>query len=178
MISEADMRRHGEAAFGGLAHAVRLSGWTTLHIRGGSRHTVFKKQRLWQRGRERRCALAIMRSALVERLASATAISKQDAAAVLSTVLDAVAQALCRGDRIELRDFGVFSTHQHQAREARNPRTGELVSVPARKSVHFKGGRQLLRALNGDEKALAALRKKQDEQRQRRDEKNGQLSLF
>ena len=122
--------------------------------------------------------MAITRSALVERLASAADISEQDAAAVLNTVLDAVAQALCRDDRVELRDFGAFSARQHQAREARNPKTGELVSVPAKKSVHFKGGRQLLRALNGDEKSLAALRKRQDVQRRRRDEKGGQLSLF
>ncbi len=122
--------------------------------------------------------MTITRSALVERLASAADISEKDAAAVLSTVLDAVGQALCRGDRVELRDFGAFSARQHQAREGRNPRTGEPVSVPAKKSVHFKGGRQLLRALNGDEQALVALRKKQEEQRRQRDEKNGQLSLF
>ncbi len=122
--------------------------------------------------------MAITRSALVERLASAADISERNAAAALTAVLDAVGQALCRGDRVELRDFGAFSARQHQAREARNPRTGALVLVPAKKSVHFKGGRQLLRALNGDEQALAALRKKQEELRRQRDEKNGQLSLF
>jgi integration host factor subunit beta len=115
--------------------------------------------------------LPITRSALVERLASTVGISEQNAAAVLSTMLESVAQALCRGDRVELRDFGSFTARQHQAREARNPKTGDPVHVPAKKSVHFNAGRQLLRALNGDEQALAALRAKQDELRRRRDKK-------
>jgi integration host factor subunit beta len=109
--------------------------------------------------------LAITRSALVERIASAADISEQDAAAVLSTVLDSMAQALRRGDRVELRGFGSFNARQRQARGARNPKTGQPVYVPARKSVLFKAGRQLLRALNGDEQALAAIREKQDEGR-------------
>ena len=115
--------------------------------------------------------MTITRSALVERLASAADISEKDAAAVLSTVLDAVGQALCRGDRVELRNLGAFSARQHQGRKARDPRTGEPISVPAKRSVHFKGGRQLLRALNGDEQALAVLRKKREEQRRQREKK-------
>jgi nucleoid DNA-binding protein len=122
--------------------------------------------------------LAITRSALVKRLASTADVSERDAAAALSAVLDAVAQALCRSDRVELRGFGAFTAHQHQARAAHNPRTGDPVRVPAKKSVHFKPGRELLRALNGDDQALAALRAKQDALRRRRDERNGQLSLF
>lgn len=122
--------------------------------------------------------MAITRSMLVERLASSADVSQRDAHAVLSTVLEAMSQALARDDRVELRDFGSFSARQHHAREGRNPRTGEPVSVPAKKSVHFKAGKQLLRVLNGNEEALAAFREKQDGQRRRRDEKSGQLSLF
>lgn len=117
--------------------------------------------------------LAITRSALVERLASAVDISEQDAAAVLNTVLDSIAQALRRGDRVELRGFGSFIARQRQARDARNPKTGQPVHVPAKKSVLYKAGRQLLQALNGDQQGLAAIREKQDERRRRRDEKAG-----
>jgi nucleoid DNA-binding protein len=109
-----------------------------------------------------------MRSALIDRLASTADISERDAAA----------QALGRGDRVELRGFGAFTARRHQAHAAHNPRTGDLVHVPAKKSVHFKPGRELRRALNGDDQALAALRAKRDAQRRRRDEKNGQLNLF
>lgn len=122
--------------------------------------------------------MAITRSALIDRLASTAEISERDAAAALSAVLDAVAQALSRNDRVELRGFGAFTARQYQARAAHNPRTGDPVHVPAKKSVHFKPGRELLRALNGDDQALASLRAKQDAQRRRRDERNGQLSLF
>ena len=122
--------------------------------------------------------MAITRSALIDRLASTADISQWDAAAALSAVLDVVAQALGRHDRVELRGFGAFTARQHQARAGRNPRTGDSVHVPAKKSVHFKPGRELLHALNGDDQALASLRAKQDAQRRRRDERNGQLSLF
>lgn len=134
--------------------------------------------RLWQRGRERRYVLAIKRSGLIDRLASKADISERDAALALSAVLDTVTQALGRDDRVELRGFGAFTARRHQARAARNPRTGDPVHVPAKKSVHFKPGRELRRALNGDDQALAALSAKRDAQRRRRDEKNGQLSLF
>lgn len=122
--------------------------------------------------------MAITRSALIDRLASAADISERDAAAALSAALEAVAQALGRDDRVELRGFGVFTARQHQARAARNPRTGDSVYVSAKTSVHFKPGRELLRALNGDDQALAALRAKKEVQRRWRDERNGQLSLF
>ena len=122
--------------------------------------------------------MAITRSALIDRLASAADISERDAAAALGAVLEAVAQALGRDDRVELRGFGAFTARQHEARAARNPRTGDPVHVTAKKSVHFKPGKELLSALNGDDQALAALRAKQDTQRRRRDERSLQLSLF
>lgn len=89
-----------------------------------------------------------------------------------------MSQALAEGDRIEMRDFGTFSLRQRQAREARNPRTGEAVPVAAKKAVHFKAGRQLRQILNDDPEALATFRGKQHEQLRRRDEQRGQLSLF
>jgi len=105
-------------------------------------------------------------------------VSEHDADAVINTVLGAISRALVQGDRIELRGFGAFSVRNRDAREARNPRTGEPVHVAAKKAVYFRGGRPLHRVLNGDPEALAALRDRREAQDRRRDERSGQLRLF
>jgi len=122
--------------------------------------------------------LPIKRSDLVARLVSSADVSERDAAAVVSTVLETLVQALVRGERIELRGFGAFSGRQRDARLARNPRTGEAVQVTAKKAVRFKAGRQLHKVLNGDPEALAVLRDQREEQCRRRDERLGQLRLL
>ena len=122
--------------------------------------------------------LPVTRSELVTRLASSADVSVRDAGAVVSAVLEAISKALVRGERIELRGFGAFSVRQQDAREARNPRTGEAVQVTAKKVVHFKPGRQLHKLLNGDPEALAVLRDQREAQCRRRDERCGQLRLL
>lgn len=118
------------------------------------------------------------RSELVQRLATSADITERDAETALSALLDAISNALEQGDRIELRDFGCLSIRKREARMARNPRTGETVHVAEKHVLHFKSGRQLLKALNGDPKALAAFQEKREQQGRRRDERNGQVSLF
>ena len=118
------------------------------------------------------------RSNLVERLALCSDISKRDADAVVRTVFEAMREALARGDRIEMRDFGAFSIRQRQPREGRNPQSGESVHVAAKKALHFKAGRRLVRLVNGDPEALAAFQEELHEQRRRRDRRRRQLSLF
>ena len=107
------------------------------------------------------------RSDLVTKLASSLDVSERDAGAVVSTVLETIGQALARGDRIELRGFGVLSVRQRDARKARHPRTGEAAQVMAKRKVHFKAGRQLNKSLNGDTDAVAILR-----------DRHGQLHLL
>ncbi|MFH1732067.1 MAG: HU family DNA-binding protein [Planctomycetota bacterium] len=58
----------------------------------------------------------------------------------VQSFLDQIVAELSRGSRIELREFGVFETRTRPAHTARNPRTKEPVSVPARASVKFKAG--------------------------------------
>lgn len=100
----------------------------------------------------------MIRAELVARLAASADVTERDAEAVVSTVLTRIGQALARDERIELRDFGVFSVRQRDAHEARTPRTGEMVQVAAKKTVHFKVGRQLNKSLNGDTDTVAILR--------------------
>lgn len=122
--------------------------------------------------------MSVTRSRLVERLASSANITPSDADTVLSTVLGSIKDALVRGERVELRDFGAFSARERPAREARNPKTGEAVFVGKKKIVHFKVGKQLSQILNDDADALRAFQAKQHERQRRRNEKRGQLSLF
>ena len=76
---------------------------------------------------------------------------QRDIERIVNTVFDEITHALARGNRVELRGFGAFSVKHRDARQGRNPRTGEAVSV-ARKSVpFFKTGKQLRDRLNGIE---------------------------
>jgi integration host factor subunit beta len=62
---------------------------------------------------------------------------------VVQRVFDGIIEVLVSEGRIELRNFGVFAVRKRQAREARNPRTGERVSVPERLVVTFKAGQEM-----------------------------------
>ena len=63
---------------------------------------------------------------------------------IVQHTFDAIVETLLSEERIELRNFGVFEVKTRKPRKARNPRTGETVMVPARKSVTFKAGREML----------------------------------
>ncbi|MCY4399407.1 MAG: integration host factor subunit beta [Gemmatimonadetes bacterium] len=82
---------------------------------------------------------------LVEQVADAIGprVTKRECGLAVDTFLDAVKDALARGDRIELRGFGTFKVRNRKARAARNPRTGEAVEVPARDVPVFKPSIQL-----------------------------------
>lgn len=122
--------------------------------------------------------MSVTRADLITRLASSAAISIKDAEPVLSTVLESIGDGLAQGQRIELRGFGVFQRREQNTRQARNPRTGEEVMVPAKATAHFKAGTAMHKLLNGDPDARAMLQSKRECQLRRRDQKAGQLSLF
>ena len=60
---------------------------------------------------------------------------------IVQSFLDEIINQLCRGNRLEFRDFGVFETKKRAARTAQNPKTLQRVEVPARRTVKFKMGR-------------------------------------
>ena len=66
-------------------------------------------------------------------------------------ILNEIKQALKRGDRCELRGFGIFSTNIQRARISRNPRTGEKVNTPEKKSIHFRMSKEMFKKINNDE---------------------------
>ena len=61
----------------------------------------------------------------------------------LSCILEQMADALAQGERIEIRGFGSFDLHHRAPRIARNPKTGEVVNLPAKVAVHFKPGKEM-----------------------------------
>ena len=96
--------------------------------------------------------MAIVKSKLLNQLKeSYPNFLKKDLEKVVSVVLNEIKQALKRGDRVELRGFGMFSTNIQKARISRNPKTGEKVNTPEKKTIHFKMAKEMLKKLNNDE---------------------------
>lgn len=69
---------------------------------------------------------------------------------VVGVFFDEIAQRLADDGRVELRGFGTFSTRKRDARQGRNPRTGEAVHVQAKRILHFKPGKEMRARLNTD----------------------------
>jgi nucleoid DNA-binding protein len=84
----------------------------------------------------------------VETLASTLGQTKVESDRVLEAVVQVLKQALQRGEKIDLRGLGVFKVRESKPRQARNPRTGEAISIPARKAAVFKAGKELSALLN------------------------------
>ena len=96
--------------------------------------------------------MAIVKSKLINQLKkSYPNFLKKDLEKVVSIVLIEIKQALRRGDRVELRGFGMFSTNIQKARISRNPRTGEKVNTPEKRTIHFKMAKEMFKKLNNEE---------------------------
>ena len=80
---------------------------------------------------------------LIAAVAEKTDLSKKDADAAVSAVLGAITDALKAGDKIQLVGFGTFEVGNRAAKQGRNPRTGETMTVPASKVPAFKAGKAL-----------------------------------
>ena len=89
------------------------------------------------------------RSELIAHLATANPhLRQQDVELIVATIFNEIVVALGRGDRVELRGFGAFSTKRRAARTGRNPRTGEAVDVAGKVVPYFKPGKELRERVN------------------------------
>lgn len=92
----------------------------------------------------------MIRSELIQKIAEENPhLFQRDVERIVSTVFDEIISAMARGERVELRGFGAFSVKQRQARQGRNPRTGEAVQVVEKHVPFFKTGKLLRDRLNG-----------------------------
>jgi len=87
---------------------------------------------------------SMTKSELIARLAARyPQLVAKDADYAVKTILDAMAQSLSEGQRIEIRGFGSFSLSKRPPRIGRNPKSGEKVLVPEKRVPHFKAGKEL-----------------------------------
>ena len=96
--------------------------------------------------------MAIVKSKLLKQLANNYPnFLKKDLEKFTDIILKEIKRTLRRGERVELRGFGVFSTNTQKARISRNPKTGEKVHTPQKKTIHFKMAKDLFKKLNNEE---------------------------
>ena len=77
-------------------------------------------------------------------------IYKKDLEKITDIILNEIKQTLKRGERVELRGFGVFSTKIQKQRISRNPRTGQKVNTREKKTIHFKMSKDLFKKMNNE----------------------------
>ena len=73
---------------------------------------------------------------------------KKDLNKIVDIFFKEIVQTLKKGDSVEIRSFGRFSIRNYKSRIGRNPKTGEKISVPSRKSIHFKMSKEMFKNLN------------------------------
>ena len=96
--------------------------------------------------------MAIVKSKLLKQLSkNYPNFLKKDLEKFTNIILKEIKVSLKRGERVELRGFGVFSTKIQRARISRNPKTNKKINTPEKKTIHFKMSKDLFKILN-DEK--------------------------
>ena len=93
--------------------------------------------------------MAIVKSKLLKQLSNNYPnFLKKDLEKFSDIILTEIKRSLKRGDRVELRGFGIFYTNIQKSRISRNPKTGEKVNTPEKKTIHFKMAKELFKKLN------------------------------
>lgn len=85
----------------------------------------------------------MIKADLVETIAREAGITKAKAEETVDSIINALKASLARGERIELRGFGVFEVKPRKRGVGRNPRTGEVVRIPPGKTTRFRPGKAL-----------------------------------
>ncbi len=95
--------------------------------------------------------MAIVKSKLLKQLSeNYPNFLKKDLEKFIDIILDEIKNTLKRGERVELRGFGIFSSKIQKARISRNPKTGEKVNTPKKRTIHFKMAKDLFKKLNNE----------------------------
>ena len=96
--------------------------------------------------------MAIVKSKLLKQISNNYPnFLKKDLEIFFNIILNEIKLALHKGDNVELRGFGTWSTHIQKARLSRNPKTGEKIQTPEKKTIHFKMSKKLFQKINTDE---------------------------
>ena len=96
--------------------------------------------------------MAIVKSKLLKQLSkNYPNFLKKDLEKFTNIILSEIKKTLKRGERIELRGFGIFSTNIQKSRISRNPKTVEKVNTPEKKTIHFKMAKEMFKKLNNED---------------------------
>jgi DNA-binding protein HU-beta len=85
---------------------------------------------------------------LIDRISSASRCNKTQAAVAIETMVDSITSALKKGERVTIVGFGTFNVSQRKARNGRNPQTGSLIKIAARRVAKFTPGIELKKAVS------------------------------
>ena len=97
--------------------------------------------------------MAIVKSKLLKQLSkNYPNFLKKDLEKFINIILTEIKISLSRGERVELRNFGVFYSKIQKARISRNPKNNEKVNTPEKKTIHFKMSKDLFKILNDEKK--------------------------
>ncbi|HEY9766294.1 MAG TPA: HU family DNA-binding protein [Chroococcales cyanobacterium] len=96
---------------------------------------------------------------LIKQISTKAKVSQKEAGECLNATIDAISNALAKGDKITLVGFGTFQVRQRAAREGRNPRTGEVLKIPAKKSPVWTAGKTLKERVEAKKVKAAASKK-------------------
>lgn len=86
---------------------------------------------------------------LIAAVAEKAGITKKDAEGAVAAVIDSITEALVNNDKVQLVGFGTFEVRERNARTGRDPRTNQVIDIPASKAPAFKAGKPLKDAVNG-----------------------------
>ena len=96
--------------------------------------------------------MAIVKSKLLKQLKkSYPNFSLSNLSKLVDIILNEIKRALRRGDRVELRGHGIYFTRIQRARISRNPKTGEKVNTPEKRTIHFKMSKEMFKKINNEE---------------------------
>jgi integration host factor beta subunit len=89
------------------------------------------------------------KSELVEKIMESNGfLNRKESELVVNIIFDSMTKALKDGDKVEIRGFGSFTVREREAREARNPKNGEIVKISAKRTPFFKTGKELKERVN------------------------------
>ncbi len=93
--------------------------------------------------------MAIVKSKLLKKIfENYPNFLKKDLEKFFNIILEEIKYSLKKGNRVELRGFGMWSTHLQKARISKNPKTGEKINTPEKKTIHFKMAKELFQKIN------------------------------
>ncbi len=85
---------------------------------------------------------------IVKEVASRTGFDISTIQDIVDTMFEAMCVGLSEDRNIEIRNFGIFKVKETSSRTARNPKTGETITVPAKRHIHFKPGQEMKKKIN------------------------------